>query len=501
MRFQPFCENFVYLHGQPISFAGRGYLDAPYASRRNLVLRCSRQVEKTTLLVNAILFAAASSPGTSILFCCPRDEQVGVFSRSRLQPAIEQSPLLRRRLLGKRARRSVRNFEFANGSQLFLRSCYHSADSARGVSANLLMIDEFQDIASGYLPVLQETLSHCPFPRTIITGTPKVVDNHLETVFQQSTACEWRVPCSACGGETRLDERALGLTGLECVHCHQPVEATTGRWVPQNPDAAWGDGFWVNHLMVPWLRTADTLARQQVYDLPLFTNECLGLPVALGDHIITAAEIEACAEQRPMAETYADVPAEARDRLLAGIDWGAGGRASTVLVIGYMDDRLKFRVLRFQRIAGREDPGWVLEEVARLCRIFRVVAIAADGGGTGAVYNRLLLDKLASQVAGFYAIFYGSGHGDPCQDGALWRWSVDRSHSMGNLFSRIKKRLLLFPAAQECRTYFPDFTNVFAEYDDHMRSIKYCHCDGQPDDALHATNYAQLLGLRQMRSA
>jgi hypothetical protein len=52
-----FCERFVYLNRELISFAGRPYLPAIYASTaRNIVLRCSRQTEKSTFLVNSILY-------------------------------------------------------------------------------------------------------------------------------------------------------------------------------------------------------------------------------------------------------------------------------------------------------------------------------------------------------------------------------------------------------------------------------------------------------------
>ncbi len=499
MKFQEFCENFVFLKRKPISFADRHYLRAPYQSSRNVVLRCSRQVEKSTFLVNLIVYYAATFPGTRILFCCPREEQVSVFSNTRLMPTIEQSPLLRRVLLGRRPRPNVKNMQFANGSEVFLRSCYHSADSARGLSVDVLMLDEFQDLAPGCLPVLQETLSHTISPRNIITGTPKIADNHLEAVFNRSTACEWHVPCPACGNQTRLDEQALGLGHLQCVSCYQILEAGCGHWVPKNPEATWGDGYWINHLMAPWLSIPQVLARQQDYDQFRFTNECLGLPVALGDHIITLAEIQACAEERPMAKAYTDVPPQARAQLIAGIDWGAGGKAATVIVLGYMDEQLRFRILFMRRIAGREDPQAVLAQLVDICRTFRVRAIAADGAGTGNVYNRLLLDKLASRNPHFYAIFYGQTHNSPCREGALWRWSVDRSASIGVLFGRIKKRSLLFPAAQDCQSFFSDFTNVYGEYNDEMRAFKYAHGDGQPDDAMHAVNYALLLGLHLKR--
>lgn len=88
-----FCRQFVHLKRQLISFAGRAYLPAIYASnRRNLVLRCSRQTEKSTFLVNTILYEAYTKPGIQILFVCPRQQQAHVFSHSRLLDSLDQSP-------------------------------------------------------------------------------------------------------------------------------------------------------------------------------------------------------------------------------------------------------------------------------------------------------------------------------------------------------------------------------------------------------------------------
>ena len=71
-----FCQQFVYLKGQLLSFAERDYLPDIYAATdRNLVLRCSRQVEKSTLLANRIIYEAATHPGIQMLMVCPRQEQ------------------------------------------------------------------------------------------------------------------------------------------------------------------------------------------------------------------------------------------------------------------------------------------------------------------------------------------------------------------------------------------------------------------------------------------
>ncbi len=120
-----FCEWFLYLNRSRLSFAGRPYLPAIYdSSRRNLVLRCSRQTEKSTFLANTILHTACTQPGARIIFVSPRHEQSIVFSTSRLLPMLENSPIIRKMLLGQRGRRpNVTQMQFVNGSAVFVRRC------------------------------------------------------------------------------------------------------------------------------------------------------------------------------------------------------------------------------------------------------------------------------------------------------------------------------------------------------------------------------------------
>lgn len=486
-----FCERFVYLNREPISFDGRPYLPAFYASSaKNIVLRASRQVEKSTFLVNTILYEASVNPGIQILFVCPRLEQARVFSHARLLPSLDQSAIVRRRLVGSTKRKpQVMNMRFANDSQLFVRAAFHSADAARGISADLLLVDEFQDIASGDLPVLQETMSHSRVGRTILTGTPKLLGNHLDAMFSQSTACVWTIQCDACGEGVIMDERCLGSDGPVCAKCDAAIDPSRGQWVPRNPDARWGDGFWINHLMVPWVNYDEILARQCVYDLARFKNEVLGLPTIIGEHVVTRGELEECCTDRAMARSRDEIPPAGQRELVAGIDWGGGGTSRTAVVIGFMRSDYVFQVCRFDHFTAQEDPDRVLNEVARLCQHFSVRWIGADGGGNGHVYNRLLLDRL-NQDSGLFAILYSATDQPPRRDGILMKWTVGRSATIGGLFSRVKKKRILFPRVEQSGSLLDEFDCEVAEYDDINRTVKYSHPETQPDDAMHATNYA-----------
>ena len=74
--------------------------------------------------------------------------------------------------------------------------------------------------------------------------------------------------------------------------------------------------------------------------------------------------------------------------------------------------------------------------------------------------------------------------------GRLWIWTIGRTASRGMVFSRIKKRRIMFPRLEVSRSFLDEIWCDVAEYDDQKRSIKYMHPESQPDDALHAINYA-----------
>lgn len=491
----PFCNNFIFHNGRPIAFDGRPYLPAIYGCVLNLVLCCSRQVEKSTFVANSIIYQAITQPYSRILFVAPREDQARIFSHTRLIETIERSPLIRRMLLGTKGRPAIKSMRFHNGSQVFIRAAYRTADACRGLSADTLYVDEFQDAAPGMLPVLAETLSHSARKRIVLTGTPKDVANHLETILRRSTACQWRVPCPGCKAQVVLDDRVLGLSGPQCPTCSAPLDPAKGLWVPRNPGSTWGAGFTVNHLMVPWLNHDEILQRQVEYDPVKFKNEVLGIPTALGDHVVTRAELEACCTPTAMITSLAQIPAAVKPRLMMGIDWGGGVYARTVAVIGAMDAQFNLHVIRFEAFKPGDDPEQVVEALAQLCREFGIRAIAADGAGNGHVWNRLLVNKLQQRLP-LYAMLYGNADAEPRQDGVLWKWTVGRSRAMGNVFARVKKKSIFFPAVADVSSYLEEIACEIAEYDDEQRSIRYTHPEGQPDDALHALTYLLAIAIR-----
>ncbi len=495
------CQSFIRLRGAPISFGERLYLAPIYNSTaRRIVLRASRQVEKTTFLCNVVIHAAVTLPGVHIVVVFPRHEQSAVFVKSRLRPMISESPIPRRILLGRPGRDpQVNHMRFKNGSEVYIRSAFHNADAARGIDADYLLIDEYQDVCSGNLPVLEESLSHSEHRKVFLTGTPKDIGNHLEDAFDRSTAHEWRVPCQ-CGERVFLDERCLSVGGPVCPKCDSPIDPRRGLWIPRNPDSVWGDGFTLNHLLVPWCNYPELFEHYTSYDPALFRNECMGLPVCIGDHMVSREQVEACCTDQPMASSLSDVPHAVR-RLFAGVDWGgrgADGVSRTVLVIGAMVDDDIFRVYFMERYLSQEDPDTVAEMVAKRCRAFGIRYIAADGAGVGSVYNALLLNMLP-QVKLLLGMFYTVADGQPQRyKGRYWNWSVGRTPSIGMIFTRVKKDRITFPRLEDSSSFLEEIWCETAELDRHKRAIKFTRPATQSDDTLHAINYAAIIARRAL---
>ena len=84
---------------------------------------------------------------------------------------------------------------FTNGSYIFLRSAFRTADRTRGISARNLTLDEIQDMLGSEIPVIMECTSHFEDSRVLMAGTPKSFDNPIETYWLESTQNEWLVPC------------------------------------------------------------------------------------------------------------------------------------------------------------------------------------------------------------------------------------------------------------------------------------------------------------------
>ena len=198
--------------------------------RKRLLLKTARQVSKSTSLCNILLTQCFLNTAMRVLYVSPSALQTRQFSNEKLRPAIYDSPLVMKYFFN-RSSCIDQTFEksFTNGSHMFLRYAFLTADRARGIPCELLCLDEIQDILRDNVRVISESLSAAGIMDDlgkdlgveIQAGTPKTFENTIEDSWSLSTQNEWMVPCSRHMPRhwVFLDSSAIGKEGPVCSKC------------------------------------------------------------------------------------------------------------------------------------------------------------------------------------------------------------------------------------------------------------------------------------------
>jgi hypothetical protein len=487
---------------QPFPFTNRRYLkeviDSP---SKAIIFLFGRQAEKSTSLGNICLTHCCLIPAVHILYVSPTAPQTKIFSNDRIATPIEISPKVKR-FTSRHLPMNIFEKTFIKQSKIILRYCYYTADRIRGIAADVLMIDEMQDIITDNVPIMEETLSHSPLRKRYYAGTPKAAEGSLGAYWRLSNQKEWAIPCERHSPYhwNILDERNIGLKGLICNRCGAPL-------YPYHPEAQWVttvegkmefDGYRVPQVMVPIHQGEEEwqilLQKREKYGPAQFDNEVLAIFSEAGDKPITREELKACCNPDLKIEDPGQM--ERRERwaisypVFAGIDWGTGTQSYTVLVLGSYFGTDRFKVFFFKRYVGREaDPLYQIRDITRILAKYKVTIAGVDYG-FGYVQNA----KIAQDLAGSCEVarcYYSSNpkHKISMAPGVN-RFTLHRSEMMSNLFNIMKTQKIEFPNWAEFKSYGEDILNIFTTYNENLRMIQYDHPPTSPDDAFHAILYA-----------
>lgn len=199
LRRSDFAENFLYLDGRPLSLNDYPHMRAIYnESAKDIVLKFSRQTAKSTTLANIMVANSSLIPYFRTLYVAPTVDQTKVFSRDRVAPVLEASPLMKEHYINSSLTQNVFMKQLLNGSRMYLRYALLSADHLRGYSADFNLFDECQDLKADIIPVVQETMSRSLYKRSLYSGTPKRTKGTLADLWFMSTQNEYMLRCPHC---------------------------------------------------------------------------------------------------------------------------------------------------------------------------------------------------------------------------------------------------------------------------------------------------------------
>ena len=505
-------EKCRYLEGQPISFKGQPWIrDMLLDSFPWQVWQTARQVAKSTSLVNKMITYGCNIPYLRQLYVSPTYNQTRLFSADRLRPAIFQSPPILQHYWNKSCRDQVLNRELATPSQILLNHCFLDADSVRGASAHVLMLDETQDLLKSAVEVLEETLSAArrmnvrPEHEAYLDlrhycGTPKSYDTSLQGYWEDSTQNEWLVSCNHCGGGDYrqtwniLGDDNIAEEGLVCKKCGKTIDWTEGEWVERHPDAVW-KGWHVSQLMCTepqgWINWEKGIWYKKAHYLPqLFSNEVLGIPFDSGMRPVTVEQIKACCQPEYRLDSI--VPGSQLD-CFAGLDWQMDAdspKSFTILTIYALVGR-RFQLQYAKKFMGQEarDPNNVINFIAKKMQEFNVKVIGADHG-VGHKENERLKYQIPNgfeRVMEFQYVM--SGNHQIRYDADKSRFMIDRTMRMELFFEAIRQQWVWWPRWEDFEPYHHDIYSIFADYNVILRRRRYMP-GREPDDFFHSSLYA-----------
>jgi hypothetical protein len=486
------------------SFKGREYLQKIYdTDAKKLLLMCGRQIEKSTTLGNRLLCYSALTNNFRSLYVAPSAEQAKVFSNDRIKDVIDASPMLKA-YTASSANQAVFFKKFINFSQIRLRYAYLTADRVRGIPADLVLIDEIQDIMVDNIPVIEQCAFHSSYKLFLYSGTPKSVDNTIQHYWSEfSTQNEWVVPCERHGGPNDsstwhwnvLTERSIGKEGLICDKCGNLISARhpQAMWASMNPAEANTDkitfeGYRIPQIMVPWVDWGEVLQAQEQYSRAQFMNEKLGMSYDSGVRPITRAQLQAiCNPSVRLVDIEAFRELAQGRQIFAGIDWGPGERASytTIALGGYLGTG-NFTIFWIHRFMGRDlDPEKQLDSIIQILSQLNVQVTGTDYGG-GHYQNDKLIKAFGPRRVAKYQY-------NPRQrkkiywDASLLRYMCHRTEIMSDIFNAMKAKKIDLPCWEDFQNpHGQDILNIFTEYNDRLRMNEFKKPPGKTDDAFHA---------------
>lgn len=494
------------------SFAERRYLKTIYNSpAKRKLLMAGRQVEKSTLLGNENLSYMSINSYFRCLYVSPSNTQTKVFSRDRIQEPIDTSHVLSHFTNG-RLLKNVFEKKFVNGSQITMRFAFLNADRVRGIPADKVTIDEFQDILMENVPVVEECASHSTYKLFTYAGTPKSLDNAIEHYWSRfSTQNEWSVPCKRHGTPKDpsswywniLGEDNIGDDSLICSKCGKPIDPKdeSCTWVSLNPNPRVEkpyEGYRIPQLMVPWIELEDIKDKQKKYSRAKFYNEVLGRSYDSGTRPLTRSDMMRNSWSELSMAYYREIIQYCQQYpVFMGLDWGTGEGTYTVMVLGgYMpfapDYFTWFYMYRFEGMES--EPREQLRIIKQHVRDFNVRYIGVDYGGGFWPNDELVRDFGADKIKKYQwvgnvkkKIQFDPKLGVP-------RFLCHRTEVMSDIFNAIKRtNVFRFPRWEEFEDPFArDFTNIFSEYNDRLKMNVYKHAPGSPDDTFHACTFGFL---------
>lgn len=219
-------------------------------------------------------------------------------------------------------------------------------------------VSNCQDMDAELLPIINETMSgSIDWGIIKYAGTPKTLDNTLETLWTDSSMAEWLIQCRTGGCNhwniPALEHDMLDMIGpyrddisekepgIVCAKCRKPLnprptsQGGTGRWVHRLEERRWDfAGYHIPQMIMPmhyandakWATLLGKQAGRGNTPINVFFNEVCGESYDSGSKMVTITDLKRAAVL-PW-DNKVDEAIKCIDEYtyrFCAVDWGGGG--------------------------------------------------------------------------------------------------------------------------------------------------------------------------------
>jgi hypothetical protein len=478
--------------------------------RKPMLILKGRQVEMTTTATNLVAYFLESYPHFPILYGLPQlklaknvaNDKWGPLYRYRLNKDVLR-PL-------DEGTWTMNVKKFSNGSTLYMEGVTETGDNIRGISAEMLVKDEYQDWDSHAEEVMDECLTHAKYKIDLAFGTPKYTNTHFSKRWDTSTQHRFHLQCATCKHwfPLTLDTMVKGHV-IKCPKCQGQEDKRnlipTGKWIPTGDEKAPFYGFHLSQLYVPYITVEDIHEKIERKTAELgnveryIKNEILGefydgeIQKPSKEHILKAYK-----DNFPY-----DIIVPVHTETYAGVDWGGWSaidgdpeNSFTVYTDGFFTSSGILQV-NYMEIIGEKDEMDKADHIIELMRKRRVKLLVADSG-YGKIQNNHIEAAMPNR---FMRCKYTTGNSNQLIDSVPEKrlLKVNRDFSLEELYGAMQRELIRIPKNQHTYFSIEHFLNhdiVLIEQGNHVYK-KFIKVSGYSRrvDAVHSINFFRLAAL------
>ena len=402
--------------GQPLTFRHMPYLIEMYTDMPkldNVVIRKAVQTGVSELCIQ-LAIERSGWAGRIVAYVLPTYSIRDRFVQKRINPLLQHIPAYIDRAGGiptsakkRKSKGNLKLKKFGEGSMMFLGS--NTPGDFLEFSADMLIIDEFDQCDPGNLAKARDRLRASPYPQEVRLGNPSLPRVGISRLYDESDARKWFFQCDRCNHRQSIDwfsqvveqdddgawvprdkSRTVHLKNTRaktadrkhdirpiCLKCKEPFDRTGkgALWVPAHMDRdvrgysmsrldVLSDSLW--SLLAEW-----TSAQGDSAKMSAFYTSVLGQPFEFSGARLTHAMLGDCAKGEALDYLGG---ADYKDRTVtAGID--VGTVLNVTISTSELDPNDSTNVIRQCRWVGAVR---TFDEVGDLLRRYRVDVAVID---------------------------------------------------------------------------------------------------------------------------